>query len=521
MDQEESEKEIVHFYHSIIESESDAIITSDASKCIRSWNKGAEKIFGYKKKEIIGKPITLIIPKIYHAEHDKGMDRLNNNMDPKVIGQVKERSGLRNNGTEFPIELTLGLWKDKGVNYYSAIIRDISKRKENEGLIQEQNKRFQVISSSKNDAIITSDETKRILSWNKGAEHIFGYVAEEAIGQPITLIIPKQLHERHNMGMDRMNRGEPPRVIGEVLELMAIKNGGEDFPIELTLGSWDNNGKKYYSGIIRDISEKKQAEEALEKANEIIKGQKERMEKELNAAHEIQMSMVPLTFPPFPERKEFSIYATLEPALEVGGDFYDFFFIDEDRLCFCVGDVSGKGVPAALFMAVTRTMIKSKASSDPSTASILTFVNEQISQENPKCMFVTLWVGVLDVRTGEVTYTNAGHNPPYLKRVDGSLEKLDMLHGPVVGVVEGLVYGEDKLKISSEDLLLVFTDGVTEEIDVNDELYGNMRLETLLSEMTVVSVERSVQDVVASVREFQGESKQDDDITVLALQFHA
>jgi PAS domain S-box-containing protein len=263
MDQKESEKEINHFYHSIIESESDAIITSDASKCIRSWNKGAERIFGYKKKEIIGKPITLIIPKIYHAEHDKGMDRLNNNKDPKVIGQLKERSGLRKNGTEFPIELTLGLWKDKGVNYYSAIIRDISKKKENEGLIQEQNKRFQVISSSKNDAIITSDETKRILSWNKGAEHIFGYAAEEAIGQPITLIIPKQLHERHNMGMDRMNRGEPPRVIGEVLELMAIKNDGEDFPIELTLGSWDNNGKKYYSGIIRDISEKKQAERIL------------------------------------------------------------------------------------------------------------------------------------------------------------------------------------------------------------------------------------------------------------------
>ncbi len=273
--------------------------------------------------------------------------------------------------------------------------------------------------------------------------------------------------------------------------------------------------------IMHDITERRQAEDALEKANEIIKGQKERMEEELNVAHEIQMSMVPLTFPAYPEHKEFSIYATLEPAREVGGDFYDFFFINEDRLCFCVGDVSGKGVPAALFMAVTRTMIKSKASDDRSTASILTFVNEEISQENPNCMFVTLWVGVLDIRTGEVTYTNAGHNPPYLKRVDGSLEKLDMRHGPVVGAVEGLVYGEDKLEFNSEDLLLAFTDGVTEEIDVSGKLYGEMRLEALLSEMTDVSVERSVQDVVASVREFQGESAQDDDITVLALQYLA
>ncbi len=263
MKQKDSNKEISNFYHSIIESESDAIITSDASKCIRSWNKGAENIFGYKKKEIIGKPITLIIPKIYHARHDKSMNRLNNNKKPKVIGQLMEHSALRKDGSEFPIELTLGLWKNKGVNYYSAIIRDISEKKEIESLIREQNKRFQVISSSKNDAIITSDETKRILFWNKGAEHIFGYSSEEAIGQPITLIIPDQLHERHNKGMNRMNKGKQPHVIGKVLELKAIKKDGEVFPIELTLGNWDNNGKKYYSGIIRDVTEKKAAERII------------------------------------------------------------------------------------------------------------------------------------------------------------------------------------------------------------------------------------------------------------------
>ncbi|WP_194774521.1 adenylate/guanylate cyclase domain-containing protein [Pararhodonellum marinum] len=136
----------------------------------------------------------------------------------------------------------------------------LSEKQEIESLLQEQNKRFQVICSSKNDAIITSDESKKILFWNKGAEYMFGYSSDEAIGQPLTLIIPGHLHQRHDKGMERMNQGKKPRVLGKVLEMKAIKKSGEEFPIELTLGSWDNNGKRYYSGIIRDITEKKKAE---------------------------------------------------------------------------------------------------------------------------------------------------------------------------------------------------------------------------------------------------------------------
>jgi PAS domain S-box-containing protein len=148
----------------------------------------------------------------------------------------------------------------KDINSNGKIDLDVIRKSEIESLIQEQNKRFQVICSSKNDAIITSDETKKILFWNKGAEYIFGYSSDEAIGQPLTLIIPAQLHQRHDEGIERMNQRKEPRVIGKVLELNGLKKGGEEFPIELTLGSWDNNGKRYYSGIIRDITEKKKAE---------------------------------------------------------------------------------------------------------------------------------------------------------------------------------------------------------------------------------------------------------------------
>ncbi|HKJ21427.1 MAG TPA: response regulator, partial [Woeseiaceae bacterium] len=160
----------------------------------------------------------------------------------------------------------------------------------------------------------------------------------------------------------------------------------------------------------------KQSMDELQAAYAIIKKHSDRMEQELNVGHDIQMSMLPLEFPAFPERSEFSLHATLKPAREVGGDFYDFFFVDDDHLCLVVGDVSGKGVPAALFMAVTKTMIKSQAADDPSPASIITRVNDDLSADNPASMFVTLFIAIVNTRTGEFRFTNAGHNPPYILR---------------------------------------------------------------------------------------------------------
>ncbi len=275
-----------------------------------------------------------------------------------------------------------------------------------------------------------------------------------------------------------------------------------------------------FVNIVTDITERKSAEAALQEAHEIIKEQRDRMEDELNIGREIQMSMIPLTFPPFPDHSEFSVFAALEPAREVGGDFYDFYFIDEERLCFCIGDVSGKGVPAALFMAMAKTLIKSRAADDRSTASILTHVNDELSADNETCMFVTIFSGILNIRTGELLYTNAGHNPPYLKRKDGSLQTLDQRHGPVIGAVEGMVYGEDRDTMAPGDLLLLFTDGVTEAMDVEDRLFSEDRLEQLLMSMDTDDVDKVVDSTVDAVRTFEGEAEQADDITVLALAFH-
>lgn len=263
----------------------------------------------------------------------------------------------------------------------------------------------------------------------------------------------------------------------------------------------------------------KQNMDALQAAYELINSQKQRMQQELNVGRDIQMSMVPDAFPAFPERQEFDIYGLLKPAREIGGDFYDYFFIDSDRLCISVGDVSGKGVPAALFMAVTKTLIKSIAGDDHSTASIITRVNDEISQDNPSCMFITLFLGILDLRSGKLHYTNAGHPFPYLRRKAGEVEILKSLHGPVVGAMDGMAYGEDCVNLGQGDRVLIFTDGVTEAMDVGDQLYGDQRVLDFFRSTGQAYCEPLVVDTLASVEQFAGEAEQADDITILALEY--
>ncbi len=279
-----------------------------------------------------------------------------------------------------------------------------------------------------------------------------------------------------------------------------------------------------FQSVIRELDEQKellgQKNQELEILSAKLSIQKERMETELNVGREIQMSMIPLTFPAFPDHDEFAIYAALEPAREVGGDFYDYFFIGEEKFLVCIGDVSGKGVPSALFMAVAKTLIKSRAADDLSTTSIITHVNGELSADNKENMFVTLFIGIVNLKTGEVVFTNAGHNPPFVLRKDGTLLRLDERHGPVLGAMEGMVYGQDRIKLAPSDILFLYTDGVTEAMNAENTLFSDERLAGLLEGMDGVTAEKAVKDTVASVKAFEGEADQTDDITVLAFQYH-
>src|SRR5215510_2678903 len=246
--------------------------------------------------------------------------------------------------------------------------------------------------------------------------------------------------------------------------------------------------------------------------------EKERMEEALKLAHDIQMSMLPKIFPPFPERREFAIFATIAPAKEVGGDLYDFFFIDDDHLCFAIGDVSGKGVPASLFMAVTKTLFRSIASTGGSPGEILSRLNAEICRDNESCMFVTLFCGILNIRTGQVDYSNGGHNLPYYLHRDG-VSPLENLGGRVLGLVQQSPYASGRMVLGPDEALLLYTDGVTEAMDSSETLYSVQRLERFLESNRGSSPRQMIGDLLSDVRQFAGGAPQSDDITALALLY--
>jgi len=246
--------------------------------------------------------------------------------------------------------------------------------------------------------------------------------------------------------------------------------------------------------------------------------EKERLEEGLKLAHDIQMSMLPKTFPPFPERRDLDIFAAITPAKKVGGDFYDFFFLDENRLCFAIGDVSGKGVPAALFMAVIKTLFKAIAGRVQNPGEILSTVNREICRDNDSQMFTTLFCGILDTRTGEIRYSNGGHNPPYhLSRA--GVQQVPKTGGRVLGLLEETTYAGSRLVLGPGETLLLYTDGVTEALDPAEQFFSERRLESILTQINFASAREQIEHLTREITLFAAGAEQADDITTLAIRF--
>lgn len=247
--------------------------------------------------------------------------------------------------------------------------------------------------------------------------------------------------------------------------------------------------------------------------------QKELIDGELKVAREIQMSIVPKIFPPFPTLKEFDLYAILNPAKEVGGDLYDFFLIDDDHLCFSIGDVSGKGVPASLFMAVTKTLVKSKVDNHHTPEDILCAVNDELCDENQSGMFVTEFLAVLTISTGEVKYANGGHNRPYILRKNGSLQMLPKTTGIALGAMEKMVYAGECLQLNKGDALIMYTDGVTEAMNAQGELFGEKRLEAVLENNSEKPLKELTRMILDGIHQHVKDAEQSDDITILTVKY--
>lgn len=247
--------------------------------------------------------------------------------------------------------------------------------------------------------------------------------------------------------------------------------------------------------------------------------EKERIGAELNVATQIQADMLPGIFPAFPDRKEFDIYATMNPAKEVGGDFYDFFLVDEDHLAMVMADVSGKGVPAALFMVIAKTLIKNRAQMGGGPSQILADVNEQLCEGNEAELFVTVWLAVLELSTGNGIAANAGHEHPVIRRAGGEYELVCYRHSPAVAAMEGVRFREHPFHLNPGDSLYVYTDGVTEATDADNQLFGADRMLQSLNRDPDAPAEQLLHTVKKDINEFVGNAPQFDDITMLCLKY--
>lgn len=252
---------------------------------------------------------------------------------------------------------------------------------------------------------------------------------------------------------------------------------------------------------------------------QVITAEKERISAELEIATQIQADMLPRIFPAFPDREEFDIYASMNPAREVGGDFYDFFLVDDSHLAVVIADVSGKGVPAALFMVIAKTLIKNHAQFGSDPADIFTITNNQLCEGNEAGLFVTAWLGVLNLFTGEFIYVNAGHNPPLLKQAGGDFEYLKSPAGFVLAGIEDIRYTQRNTRLSKGDRLILYTDGVTEAENKDQEEYGNDRLRETVNRQKDSDAKTLVTEICRSVAEFADGARQFDDITVMSLVF--
>lgn len=328
-----------------------------------------------------------------------------------------------------------------------------------------------------------------------------------------------------NYGMLDMNfvQYEPGTTI-ITNEEMWLDDAVRDIPYDRSLMIVNTIVSNYFVKFLQLLIISLAAVKVVVYGQDLLKRQTElaentaRIGAELETAERIQKDMLPNIFPTFSERKEFDLYASMTAAREVGGDFYDFFMIDDYHLCFLIADVSGKGIPAAMFMMTAKTMIKDYALTHGNTDEIFTVVNERLCENNEAGMFATSWIGILDTRTRKLQFTNAGHNFPLLQRKGRPGEFLDDRHGLFLAGMEGIVYSRSEIDMNPGDRILLYTDGVTEAHNEDKELYGEDRLKNILDQTYEQNGETTLAKILEEVKAFSGAEEQFDDITMTILR---
>lgn len=303
---------------------------------------------------------------------------------------------------------------------------------------------------------------------------------------------------------------KPLGTLAEATEMIAAGNFSSELP---AVHSHDEVGKLTLAFAAMTRNLKTYIHELTETTTA-----KERIQSELKMATDIQSSLLPRLFPPFPDRPELDIYASMDPAKEVGGDFYDFFFIDPTNLCFLIADVADKGVPAALYMMVAKTLLKAEGQRLGDPDQVLASVNSILAADNDNCMFTTVFCAVLDTQSGEVRFANAGHNPPVLIRA-GEVDYLPVRPGFVLGPMPESVYTAERIVLAPGDMLFLYTDGITEATNLKGEPYGEERLRQALEKTVNQELEEINLAIRAAITNHAEGVPQSDDITMLAVKY--
>ena len=371
---------------------------------------------------------------------------------------------------------------------------------------------------------------RRIADFETGRPRWIVFAPVESVGWSLAAVIP----EEHVMSTvyDRMNRQMVLLLTGLVLLVIVI----------LLVVTWITRPIKRLAAVAGEVAQGKldvrvtgvksrdEIGQFTQTFNQMVTDLKanvearinetsarQAMERELQVARQIQTSLLPMTRPPYPHRDEFSLHADNEPARFMAGDFFDFWFVEDDLLALVMADVSGKGVPAAMFMAVARTIIRSVSVPGRSPGEILTVTNRVMAEDNEEQMFVTVFYAHYNVKTGELLFANGGHNPPYIVRKDGKMESLGASTGPLVGVWDDARFGNEKRHLDPGDLLLLYTDGVTEAHNEKHEMFGEIGLQKLLAEIHGRPVGEICQAIIDKVDQHRNNEGQDD-VTLLALR---
>jgi adenylate cyclase len=268
--------------NAIIRTAVDAIVVANSDGVIVSWNPAAERIFGRSEDEAIGRSLTIIIPDRYHDAHLAGIERVRSGGEHHVIGSTVELAGVRSDGTEFPLELSLATWVSDGDTYFAGILRDVSERAELMAALSASEARLQAVLGSATDAIIVADVQRNVVMWNPGATEMFGYKPDEIVGRPVDVIMPEHERDAALAVLGRLASGNEDYVVGSTIELAGLRRDGTEFPVELSLATWEAGGESYFSGIIRDITDRKEAEAALGEKNEQLEALSSKLAKYLS-----------------------------------------------------------------------------------------------------------------------------------------------------------------------------------------------------------------------------------------------